>query len=117
MDVEITPATASTGEDELRSLHAWLLREPGVYRVTLSPARAAPGEMGGLSDTLQVALGAGGAGTVLAGSIATWLSTQRKHVTLRLRDAQSGREIEVDADVRDPDALVDEFLSAITTER
>ena len=66
--------------------------------------------VGGLSlaDTLQVALGAGGAATVLAGSITTWIKTRRVPVILRLRrsDGAVGELLALVADrIRTPDVL------------
>lgn len=93
-------------ERELRSLLDWLNREhPLPWRAELQPAEAAPGTMGALSDTLQVSLGAGGAGAVLAGALTAWIHSRPRRVQLRIRSA-SGAEFMLDAELRDPDAVV-----------
>jgi Effector Associated Constant Component 1 len=63
---------------------------------------------GGL-DALVVALGAGGAGTVLAASVSTWLSQPRRADVRLTITANDGRHLELDARrVRDPAVLVRE---------
>jgi len=113
MDVEISAELrGQRDETELQSLFAWLQQErPRPGRVTLQTAEPAPGTMGALTDTLQVALGAGGAGTVLAGSVATWLRARRRPVRLHLR-RRDGEELSIDADVKHPEAVIEEFLEA-----
>ncbi|MFI0773464.1 hypothetical protein [Streptomyces sp. NPDC021212] len=47
----------SGGEEELRSLHDWLRRDPSVRRgaqVELARAAPSPGQMGVLTDVLQL---------------------------------------------------------------
>ena len=69
-----------------------------------------PGTMGAVAETLQVALGAGGGATVLAGSVATWITTRRQNVKLRLRRPDGG-ELEVDAQVKDAETMIESFLA------
>jgi hypothetical protein len=60
-----------------------------------------PGQLGAVSETLVVALGSGGAITVLvstlAGALKTWLSLPRRSdVKIRIRRAD-GNSVEIDA--------------------
>jgi Effector Associated Constant Component 1 len=117
MEIQIAATRdGEADEAELRALREWLLQEsPRPGRVELVAQPAAPGTMGPVSDTLQVALGAGGALTVLAGSVGTWIGTRRQHVAVRLRRAD-GAEIEVDASVKDPEATIERFLRVAAAE-
>ncbi|MGH3833116.1 MAG: effector-associated constant component EACC1 [Pseudonocardiaceae bacterium] len=108
--------------DALRSLLEWLRHEDALRgRVRTAHAPVRPGEMGGLLEVLEVALGSGGAGAVLATSVSTWLSQPRRaDVTLTVT-ADDGRHIELDARrVRDPVVLlreVERLLAAVDSER
>ena len=98
-----------TAEGELRSLSEWLTQEsPSAGRTHLVRA-SEPDAMGGAWDAVEVALGAGGAVSVLAGSISTWIKTRHRPVRLRVR-RPDGEELEISGDVRDPDALIEQFL-------
>lgn len=97
--------------DALRSLLDWLRREDAFRgRVCAAQTPVRPGEMGaGALDALVVALGAGGAGTVLAASVSTWLNQPRRADVRLTITADDGRHIELDARrVRDPALLVRE---------
>ncbi|MFD8749515.1 hypothetical protein ACFV0O_00805 [Kitasatospora sp. NPDC059577] len=73
------------GGDEVREtaeLWDWLRREralAGLVRAVPTPP--ADGELGGVTQVLEVALGAGGAGAVVARALAVWLRTRRSDVT------------------------------------
>lgn len=111
----------SADDDEvLRSLLDWLRHEDtlrGGVRPVQAPVQ--PGQMGGVLDTLTVALGSGGAGAVLATSVSTWLRQRHTDITLTLV-AEDGRRIELDARrLRDPAVLlreVERLLRAEDTE-
>jgi Effector Associated Constant Component 1 len=97
-------------EAELRALYTWLTEEtprPGRVRFAQEPE---PGVMGAGLEVLEVALGAGGALSVLAGAISTWIKTRRRPVRLRVR-RPDGEELEISAEVRNPDLLIEEFLA------
>lgn len=72
-----------------------------------------PGEMGSLPDVLTVAMGAGGALTVLVSALRTWLAQPRRSdvkITVRSPD---GRVVELDAHrVADSEALLRAVLEA-----
>ncbi|MER6533676.1 effector-associated constant component EACC1 [Streptomyces sp. 900105755] len=92
-------------EDELRGNLRWLRSSPG------------PGEMGGALDVLVVALGSGGAGAVLAQSLATWLTGRRADVVVTVR-LPEGQEVTVDVRrAADPQAVVREVTSLLDASR
>jgi len=100
MDAQIRIADGRS--DDLIALREWLSNEDelrGRVRVVDTP----PGEteLGALPELLTVALGAGGAGTVLASSIATWLRTRRTSakVTIKSGDRSVTLEIETADDL------------------
>ncbi|WP_280346066.1 effector-associated constant component EACC1 [Nocardia abscessus] len=71
--------------DDLFQLLEWFNDNDDLRgRVSLPKRRIRPGEMGGLSDVLVVALGAGGVATALARSLTTWLTIRRSKITLTL---------------------------------
>ncbi|MCW6003722.1 hypothetical protein K1W54_03890, partial [Micromonospora sp. CPCC 205371] len=75
----------------LEDLQDWLRREPELRgRVRHPPAPVSAGEMGGLSDTLVVALGSGGAISVLLGSVQVWLQ-RRRDVSVEVCDGDGRR--------------------------
>lgn len=66
--------------------------------------------MGAVSDALIVALSSGGAATVLAHSVPTWLKQQRSDVTIEIHDPH-GREVTVTAKrVADAEAVIRRVL-------
>ncbi|WP_157855149.1 effector-associated constant component EACC1 [Kitasatospora purpeofusca] len=82
---------------EAESLTDWLRGEPGLTRVTLTGRAPAPGEMGSVLDAVTVALGAGGALSVLASSLRVWFAQPRRSdVRLKIRRADGGT-LELDA--------------------
>src|SRR4051794_17896297 len=106
MDVEITTAAEDEPDElELRSLHHWLLAEtPRPGHIAIVAARSQPGAMGAATEALQVALGAGGAATVLAGSLSTWINTRRCRVRVILKRAD-GEQLQIDAETNDAEAI------------
>lgn len=116
MDIEIAIAGRSR-EAELRSLHDWLLREPALRdsRVTHPVSTPPPEEMGVLSDVLVVALGSGGAGAALAGSLSVWLQTRVTGFTVRIRTTAG--EVEVQArNVQDPEILIKSITTILSSQ-
>ncbi|MFD2417236.1 effector-associated constant component EACC1 [Amycolatopsis pigmentata] len=97
---------AAQGADELRSLHDWLRRDDAL-RGQVEPVHAdvEPGQMGGVLDALVVAVGSGGMGAVLAGSLSTWISQRRSDVKLTVT-IEDGRKIELDAKRVDPQTVI-----------
>lgn len=102
-------------EHHMRDLHAWLANEDELQgRLTLRSHPIRPREMGGILDLIAVALGSGGTGAVLAGSLSTWLTQRRMDITVTV-SAPDGRQLTVDVRrardtqtvVRDIQALLD----------
>src|SRR5215471_9859486 len=114
MNVEITVG-GSGSYDELKSLEDWLLDDPELagYPVTRPASAPGPGEMGALSDVLVVALGSGGAGATLAGSLSVWLRTRVGDVTLRIRTPQGEAELTA-RNAKDPEALIASVSSLLS---
>jgi hypothetical protein len=80
MDVTIK-VMGGTGA-ELIDLGKWLGEEDALRgRVRIVPKSISSTELGSLSDTLTVALGTGGMGTILASCLKNWLRTRRTSVT------------------------------------
>jgi Effector Associated Constant Component 1 len=87
---------------DLESLDDWLSEEHELAgRVKLAGSAPRDGELGALSESLVVALGSGGAitvvGAALAGALRTWLAHPRRsdvRVKVRLPD---GTSVEIDA--------------------
>jgi Effector Associated Constant Component 1 len=72
--------------DELRELLRWLGDEQELRgRARLVHAPVGESDLGGVVDAVSVAVGAGGAGTVLASALITWLQTRRTAVRLLVR--------------------------------
>ncbi|MGH3930392.1 MAG: effector-associated constant component EACC1 [Pseudonocardiaceae bacterium] len=96
---------------ELVSLRRWLTSEDELRgRVTLDQPLLTPGQMGALADVLLVALGGGGAGTVLAHSLRVWLSQRRGDVTIEV-STPDGRSVKLAAKgVADVTQLIREVL-------
>lgn len=110
MDAQIR-ITGGTGA-ELINLREWLGGEDelrGRVRTVTTPI--ANTELGSLPELLTVALGAGGAGTVLASSMKTWLKTRRTSATITVE--ADGRRISLDIHTLDQVApLLDQILHA-----
>lgn len=81
---------------ELESLAQWLKLEDDLRgRVHPSAMPIEPGEMGGALHTIAVAVGSGGAVSVLVQSLFAWL-TSRKSAQIHLRlSREDGREAEI----------------------
>jgi len=83
------------GGDELAALGEWLGDEGELRgRVRLAGSPAGDTELGAAPDVLTVALSTGGAGTVLASSLITWLQTRR--TTAKITVESAGRSVTLD---------------------
>lgn len=84
MDVSVVIVGDRAGE-ELRSLRAWLVEENELRgRVRLRQRPPEPDELGAVDDVLTVAFGPGGAATVLASVLITWIRHRTGNVTVKL---------------------------------
>jgi hypothetical protein len=95
MGAEVRIVGGSDGE--LAALYEWLQGEDelrGRIRAVHGPIGET--ELGPAVELLTVALGAGGAGTVLASSLKTWLLTRRTTAKIVVKSA--GRSVTVDVE-------------------
>ena len=100
-------------EEDLRSLAKWLRDEDGLRgRVSLADRPIAAGQMGGVLDSVVVALTSANVG-VLVKSLFGWLGHRRdaSSVTLKARNA-NGAEIELKCgSAADATVVIDELRS------
>lgn len=110
MDAQICLAEAAG--DELRQLSEWLSDEKELRgHVTVVDDPIGHTALGSAQDSLSVALGAGGAGTVLASSLITWLRTRVTRAKITVESA--GHSITFDIrTVGKVESLLKEILSA-----
>jgi hypothetical protein len=96
--MQVRISIAGGDHAELESLNDWLRREHALAgRVSFTGAPPREGELGVLGEALVVAVGAGGAVSVLASSLKAWISLPRRSgIRLRVQDAD-GRVVEIDA--------------------
>jgi membrane-associated two-gene conflict system component 1 (EACC1) len=110
MDARIRIA-GGTGE-ELAALGEWLGSEDelrGRVRTVRGPIGET--ELGAVTELLTVALGAGGAGTVLTSSLKTWLVTRR--TTAKITVESAGRSVTLDIQtVGEMTPLLEQILKA-----
>lgn len=112
MDVRI--CVEGDHADDLRALYAWLGDEQEL-RGQVRLAQVPPGstQLGGVTDAIVVALGAGGAGTALVTSLTNWVKARRPafHLTVEA----SGRKVELELEsIADSAPLLKQVLKAVT---
>lgn len=98
--------------DEVAALGEWL-QDENELRGRIRAVRSAIGEteLGPVIELLTVALGAGGAGTVLASSLKTWLQTRR--TTAKISVEAGGRSVTMDIQtLGDVGPLLEQILRA-----
>jgi hypothetical protein len=109
--VDVAMVVDSGDARDLSDLFAWLGQEDelrGMVRLESRPL--APGEMGTVPELIVVAVGSGGAVSVLARSLSTWLAHRKSDITLRVT-GRDGRIVELTAHrVADADELLREVL-------
>lgn len=98
-------------QGSLRGLAAWLQREPELRGAVSVGGELSSDDLGPGYDLLTVALGGGGAITVLAASLKTWLSQPRRSDVRITINAPNGRSVEIDAK-RVHTSEVDDLLHA-----
>lgn len=99
-------------DGDLAALGEWLQGED-EFRGRIRAVRGAIGEteLGPVVELLTVALGAGGAGTVLASSLKTWLLTRK--TTAKIIVKSGGRAVTLDIQTVDEVApLLEQILKA-----
>ena len=110
MDVKLMIIDSASLSSDLESLSTWLRGEPEFAgRVKFVGPAPRAGELGAPQDALEVALGSGGAISVLALSLKGWLSQPRR-ADVKLKIQSGDRVVELDAKHvkdRDVQALVE----------
>ncbi|MGW3771705.1 effector-associated constant component EACC1 [Actinomadura verrucosospora] len=100
---------------DLESLADWLRGESEFHgRVTVHSGAPEDGQLGTVPQALVVALGSGGAVSVLVATLRSWLSLPRRSSVKIKVLGKDGAKIEVDAkNIREKrvEALVDEVLN------
>jgi membrane-associated two-gene conflict system component 1 (EACC1) len=109
----ITVERAVDPEGATLSLRNWLDGEDSLRgRVTMDEVPIGEGEMGAVSDVSMVALGSGGAGAVLATSLATWIRQLRSDVSVRIQRGETSVELHA-ARVQDESKLLEQLVSLL----
>jgi Effector Associated Constant Component 1 len=73
VDIAVT-VLGGSDRDQARGLRRWLGEEEELRgRIQLLEPEPEPGQLGTLADTLIVSLGSGGAATVLASALVSWI--------------------------------------------
>lgn len=108
--MEVTIGLESPGPpNDIISLVNWLRRErqlQGYVQLRRRPPEDT--ELGAAFELIAVAIGSGGAATVLAGSLSTWLQHRSK---VRIKVTKEGQTIEIDAqNIQNVQNLVQRFL-------
>lgn len=119
MDVRLTLAGDGPTAGELESLGGWLRGEPEFAgRVKFAGGTPKEGELGTPQDALEVALGSGGAISVLALSLKGWLSQPRR-ADVKLKIQNGDKCVELDArhvKDRDVQALVEKTFDVAASD-
>lgn len=107
MELTVSSDAGDSGDD-LEELQEWLRQEPEFRgRVDLVEHQPKPGELGVISDVLSIALGGGGALSVLAASLRSFFAQPRRsdlRITVRRPD---GGSVEISASrIDNVDALL-----------
>lgn len=110
MDAQIRIVGGSGGE--LAALDEWLQDEEELRgRIRTVHGAIGETELGPVVELLTVALGTGGAGTVLASSLRTWLLTRR--TTAKVVVESAGRSVTLEVQTADEVApLLEQILKA-----
>jgi hypothetical protein len=114
-------ASGSGQVEDLEALTAWF-DEESELRGLIKPASAVPdsGELGALPDVLLAAVGSGGAVSVLAASLKSFLSQPRGAKVRLTLTREDGTRLELDADRlarRSVPELVQQLLGADAAEQ
>jgi hypothetical protein len=111
LGVDVAIVVDSKNPRDVPDLLAWLGREDELWgKVRLQSRPVAPGEMGTFPELIAVAIGGGGAVSVLAGSLSTWLAHRKSDITLKVT-GRDGRTVELTAQrVAEADKLLREVL-------
>jgi hypothetical protein len=95
---------------EIASLWDWLHGERALGgRIRAGERKPDESQLGSTIDVISVAVASGGAATVLASSLATWLQSRRSDVTITIEKLD--RSVRISAlRVKDPLLIIQELL-------
>ena len=96
--------------EDLADLAEWLGAENelrGRYRIIQNAISDT--ELGSIPDLLMVALGSGGAGTVLASSLITWLQTRKTRAKITVETAERSISLDIET-IKDVTPLLEQTL-------
>jgi Effector Associated Constant Component 1 len=110
MDAQIR--IAGGDHEDLASLHEWLQSESEFRgRVRIIPATINENDLGAVMELLTVALGSGGAGTILASSLKTWL--RMRQTTAKITVESAGWSVTLDVQtVGEVSPLLEQILKS-----
>ncbi len=97
--------------DEIAALYAWLGEERELRgRVRMASTAIGGEQLGSLPEVVaSVAVGAGGAGTVLASSLVTWLKSRRTKAKITVEAAGRSVTLEIET-LQDVGPLLKQLL-------
>lgn len=100
---------------EAFALKAWFDDFPDLRgRSTVEVGPTQVGDLGGVSDILVVALGSGGAVSVIAGALVRWFSVRQRSHPLKLTVTNGKKKVSLEVDQRTGSAeLITQILRAI----
>ena len=108
--MEVSIALSNGSAAEVDDLESWLQAEQplrGTLRRSADPA--SPDHMGALAEAIVVALGSGGAVSVLSASVPVWLRHQRSDLHVKI--TRGDRTISLDStNLREADEIIREIL-------
>jgi hypothetical protein len=109
--VDVVLVVGSENSEDLPDLYRWLKQEDELRaNVRLERRRPGPGEMGAIPELIAVAIGSGGAISILAGSLSTWMAHRKSDITLTVT-GRDGRTVELNAQrVAEVDRLLRQVL-------
>jgi Effector Associated Constant Component 1 len=116
-EIEARITVGGDSKGDLGSLYEWLRREDGLRgRVRFECRPFHQEEMGAAQDAIAVALGSGGALTVLASALPTWMRQRRgSYVKVEITDTARGLRFVVEADKADhAERVLQQALDAVT---
>lgn len=97
IELAISQVSSQSAAD-LRSLLAWLQREPALRgAVGFSPSRRGSADMGAVSDAIAVAdaVSRGGTGIALAGALSVWLRNRRSDIEVTVTGPDGSATINI----------------------
>lgn len=96
--------------DDIAALYAWLCDERELRRgVRMAGTAIGAEQLGSLPEVVSVAVGAGGAGTVLASSLITWLQSRRTVAKITVESGGRSVTLEIGT-VQDIRPLLEQVL-------